>query len=281
MALKILKPVTASSRGTILINRKKDVTRTTATKTLTVAKRNKSGRSHGKVSVQHKGGGNARRYRIIDFKRSLRDIAGVVASIEYDPNRNVYISLVVYENGQKAYILTPEGIKVGQRVMTGENASIEVGNALPLHKIPVGSQVHNIEVNPGSGGVLVRSAGMSATLMGFDEFNRAQIKLPSKEVRLVNSACYATVGTLSNSDHKNTKVGKAGRNRWKGIRPTVRGMVKPPSDHPHGGGEAKGVIGHVVKDTWGNIRGKNTRRKKNRYNSLRLVNRKGQKIVTK
>jgi large subunit ribosomal protein L2 len=281
VALKILKPVTPSSRGTVLVAKKKDTTRSTPTRSLTRRLKKSSGRSHGKISTHHKGGGNAKRYRIIDFKRGIRDLAGVITSIEYDPNRNVYISLVVYENGQKTYILTPQGVNVGDKVSAGDNASADIGNAMPLNKIPVGTQVHNIEINPGSGGVMVRAAGMSATLMGFDEDNRAQIKLPSKEVRLVNSACYATIGTLSNTDNKNTKKGKAGRNRWLGIRPTVRGMVKPPSDHPHGGGEAKGVIGHVVKDRWGNIRGKNTRRKKNRFSQLRLVNRKGQKIVTK
>lgn len=281
MALKVLKPVTASNRGTILVDHKSNVSGARPTRSLTKIVKKSSGRSHGKISVHHKGGGNQRRYRVIDFKRQVRDIQGVVETIEYDPNRNVYISLIVYTNGQKSYILAPEGLTVGSKVMAGENAPLLTGNALPLNKIPLGTAVHNIEINPGSGGVMVRTAGSSAVLMGFDEAGKAQLKLPSKEIRLVHPNCYATIGTLSNSELKNTKIGKAGRNRWKGIRPTVRGMVKPPSDHPHGGGEAKGVIGHVAKDRWGNVKGKKTRRVNHRFTQMILVNRKGTKIRVK
>jgi len=230
--------------------------------------------------MHHKGGSVKRKYRIIDFDRSIRDIEGTVETIEYDPNRNVYVSLVGYSNGVKAYMLTPEGVKVGTKVMSGDDAPIEPGNSLPLLKIPVGTQIHNIELNPGSGAVMVRSAGGVASILGFDK-GYAQIRMPSKEVRLINVKCYATIGTLSNADFKNTIVGKAGRNRRKGIRPTVRGMVKSPVAHPHGGGEAKGVIGHIPRDRWGNIRGKITRRRKNKYKHLILVNRKGRKVLAK
>lgn len=280
MALKVLKPTNASRRGTILIDHKQTVTEKKPYGPLTVTLKRAVGRSQGKISTRHRGGKGTTKYRIIDFRRTVRDIEGRVATIEYDPNRNVYISLIKFTNGQASYILTPQGLTVGDIVMAGDSAPANTGNAMPISKIPVGSQIHNIELNPGSGGTMVRAAGLSATLMGFDK-EMAQLKLPSKEVRLVNAKCYATIGVLSNADYKNTVVGKAGRNRWKGIRPTVRGMVMPPSEHPHGGGEAKGVIGHVVKDKWGNIRGVKTRRKKNRFTKNILVNRKGQKVKVK
>jgi large subunit ribosomal protein L2 len=280
VALKVLKPTNASRRGTILIDHSKVVTTDKPLKKLTVTLKRAVGRSGGKISVRHRGGKGTVKYRIIDFKRSIRDIEGTVATIEYDPNRNVYISLVKYSNGQVAYILTPQGIEVGTKVMAGDEAPLTTANALPLNKIPVGTPIHNLELNPGSGGTMVRAAGTTATLMGFDK-GKAIIKLPSKEMRLLNSNCYATIGVLSNADDKNTVIGKAGRNRWKGVRPTVRGMVMPPSEHPHGGGEAKGVIGHVAKDKWGNVKGTKTRRKKNRFTKNILVNRKGQKVKVK
>jgi len=280
VALKVLKPTTPSRRGTILIDHKQTVTTKKPEASLVMVIKKPAGRAGGKISVHHKGGGVQKKYRIIDFKRSVRGITGKVKTIEYDPNRNVYISLVSYSNGQKAYILTPQNLKVDDKVMAGEDAPIEIGNALPLTKIPAGTEVHNIEINPGSGGTMVRAAGLSATLMGFIG-QKAQLKLPSKEIRYVNINCYATIGALSNADFKNTKLGKAGRSRWKGVRPTVRGLVKDPADHPHGGGEAKGVIGHVVKDAWGNIRGKKTRRTRNRFTSNILINRKNQKVKQK
>jgi large subunit ribosomal protein L2 len=280
VALKKLKPVTPSSRGTIFVDNKPFVTSKPTTKRLLKTVKKPAGRSGGKISMNHRGGAVKKLYREVDFSRKIRDLEGTVTTVEYDPNRNAYISLITYSNGVKAYILTVEGMEVGQKVMAGDEAPIENGNALPIGKIPTGTVVHNIEVNPGSGGTLVRSAGTSASILGFDG-NYAQVRLPSKEVRLINVKCYATIGTISNADFKNTLVGKAGRNRRKGIRPTVRGMVKAPSAHPHGGGEAKGVIGHIPRDTWGNIRGKKTRRIKNRYNHLILVNRKGRKIVAK
>ena len=280
MALKILKPITAGQRGTILVDHSKVVTTNKPESTLLKVIKKPAGRSRGRISMHHKGGGVAKKYRIIDFKRSVRNIPGRVETIEYDPNRNVYISLINFVDGKKSYILTPEGLQVGATVYAGENSPIEIGNALPLNKIPVGTEVHNIELNIGNGGVFVRSAGLYATIMGFDG-NRAQLRMPSKEIRIVSADCYATIGKLSNADHKNIVLGKAGRNRWRGVRPTVRGMVKPPSEHPHGGGEAKSSIGHVAKDRWGNVKGKNTRRPKNRFTKNRLVNRKGRKIVVK
>ncbi len=281
MALKILKPTNASRRGTILVDHKATVTAKKPKSSLVVKLKKNSGRSGGKITVHHKGGAVKKNYRIIDFKRAIRDVYGTVKTIEYDPNRNVYISLIAYTDGKYAYVLTPQGVGVGDKIIAGDDVPVDNGNAMPLNKIPVGTQIHNIEINPGAGGVMVRAAGMSATLMGFDERKMAQIKMPSKEVRVVNSSCYATIGVLSNADYKNTIIGKAGRNRWKGVRPTVRGMVKPPSEHPHGGGEAKGVIGHVAKDRWGNVKGTKTRRKKHRFTKFILVNRKGQKVKQK
>lgn len=280
MALKVLKPVTASSRHTVLVDKRGVFTKSKPEKSLVTRIKKPAGRSGGKVSMRHKGDLVIKKYRKVDFARRKHDVQATVSSIEYDPNRNTFISLITYIDGEKAYILSPNGIKVGQKVTNGENAPAEVGNALPLSKIPVGSEIHNIEINPGSGGVLVRSAGLAATLLGFDK-DYAQVRMPSKEVRLINVNCYATIGALSNPDHKNIKLGKAGRNRWKGVRPTVRGMAQHPASHPHGGGEAKGVIGHIPRDPWGNIRGKNTRRKKNRFSKMRLINRKGRKLLGK
>jgi large subunit ribosomal protein L2 len=280
VALKVLKPTNASRRGTILVDHKASITTDKPFKKLTVTLKRAVGRSGGRISVRHRGGKGTIKYRIIDFKRSLRDVEGTIATIEYDPNRNVYISLIQYLNGQVGYILSPQGVKVGDKVMAGEDSPVNLGCALPVRKIAIGTEIHNIELNPGSGGVMVRAAGLSATLMGFDK-DKAQIKLPSKEIRLINADCYATIGVLSNADHKNIVLGKAGRNRWKGVRPTVRGMVMPPSEHPHGGGEAKGVIGHVAKDKWGNVKGTKSRRKKNRFTQNILVNRKGQKVKVK
>lgn len=280
MALKVLKPVTPASRGTVRINHKAVVTTSKPKKKLTKHIKKPAGRAGGKISMHHKGGAVKKLYREIDFGRKIREVEGTIASIEYDPNRNVYISLVNYSNGTQAYILTPEGVKVGKKIIAGEEAALETGNATKLSRIPLGIAIHNIELNPGSGGTMVRAAGLSATILGTDG-EYTQVRLPSKEVRLINSNSYATIGTLSNADFRNTNVGKAGKNRRKGVRPTTRGMVQDPASHPHGGGEAKGVIGHTPRDKWGNIRGKLTRRKSNRFNRFRLVNRKGRKIIVK
>lgn len=280
MALKVLKPVTPSSRGVVLMKHKRSELSKAKAKKLLVEIKKPAGRSGGKISMHHKGGSVKKLYRKIDFDWSIKNIEGKVETIEYDPNRNVYVSLVSFSNGVKTYILKPEGVIVGSKIIAGEDAPIESGNSLPLSKIPVGTEIHNIELNPGSGAVMVRSAGGVASVLGFDK-NFAQVRLPSKEVRLVNIKCYATIGTLSNADFKNTIIGKAGRNRRKGVRPTVRGMVKSPDNHPHGGGEAKGVIGHIPRDRWGNIRGKKTRRGKNKFQHMILVTRKGRKVLAK
>ncbi|BDQ04916.1 MAG: 50S ribosomal protein L2 [Candidatus Dojkabacteria bacterium] len=278
MALKKLKPVTPSSRGVTLVDYRSIVTNKNPYKPLTIHLKSARGRSGGKITMHHKGGGVKKLYRVIDFSRRIRDVEGKIKTIEYDPNRSCFISLVSYSNGLKNYIITPQDVKVGDKIIAGENVPVEVGNAVPLSRIPVGTTVHNIEINPGSGGTLVRAAGTSAVVIGFSG-DYAQIRMPSKEIRLINTKCYATIGAVSNPDYKNILKGSAGRNRRKGIRPTVRGMVKPPSAHPHGGGEAKGVIGHIPKDRWGNVRGKITRRKRHRYNHMRLVNRKGRKLL--
>ena len=280
MALKVLKPVTPSQRGHVRINYRATVTKSKPTKRLTTEIKKPAGRAGGKISMHHKGGEVKRLYRQIDFGRKIRNVQGTISSIEYDPNRNVFISLVNYANGVQAYILSTEGMKVGDKVISSDDATLENGNATKLSRIPLGVAIHNIELNPGSGGTMVRAAGLSATILGVDG-EYTQVRLPSKEVRLINSNSYATIGTLSNGDFRNTNIGKAGRNRWKGVRPTTRGMVQDPASHPHGGGEAKGVIGHTPRDKWGNIRGKLTRRKSNRFNKFRLVNRKGRKIVAK
>lgn len=282
MALKYLKPTTPSSRGTVTINYKQELKGDKSKKTKALKKplKGSAGRAGGKVSVRHKERGVKKFYRLIDYRRKIRDIEGKIETIEYDPNRNVFISSVIYTNGIRAYILTPQGVNVGDKVVAGEDVAVESGNAMPLAKVPAGTEVHNIEINPNAGGALVRSAGGSAMVMGFDGKN-VQLRLPSKEIRLINSQCYATIGVLSNSDYKNTIVGKAGKNRRRGIRPTVRGMVMPPSAHPHGGGEGKGVIGHVAKDVYGNVRGKKTRRKKHRFTKYILVTRKGKKVIVK
>lgn len=279
MALKVLKPTTPGQRGTVLVDRSV-LTAGKPIKSLTVTIKGPTGRSKGKVTTRHKGGRLIRKYRIIDFKRSVRNVYGTITTIEYDPFRNAFVSLVVYDNGQKRYIITPHNVSVGHRIITAENASPDIGNSMPLKNIPVGQQVYNIELMPNSKGTIVRSAGTSAVLLGFDG-DYAQIRLPSKEVRLFKKDCYATIGVVSNPDAKNEVLGKAGRNRWRGVRPTVRGMVMPPNAHPHGGGEAKGVIGHIPRDPWGNIRGKLTRRKRNRFSKFIITNRKGRKHIKK
>lgn len=282
MALKFIKPVTPSQRGNVRIDYSKELSYSNSKtpKKLRKPLKGSAGRSGGRISIRHKSRGVKSHYRVIDFSRKIRNVNGEIKSIEYDPNRSAFISLVVYENGLKSYILTPKGVKVGDKVISGDEVSLEVGNATKLSRISPGIEVHNIELNPGSGGTMVRSAGTSAVILGSDGVY-TQLRLPSKEVRLVNSNSYATIGSISNSDYINTNIGKAGINRRKGVRPTTRGMVQDPSSHPHGGGEGKGVIGHVPKDKWGNVRGKLTRRKKNRFNKFRLSNRKGGKIVTK
>lgn len=235
MALKNYKPMTPGTRGLILIDRT-DLHKGAPEKTLTVGLKSKGGRNNfGHVTVRHQGGGHKRRYRLIDFARKKMDIPATVARIEYDPNRTAFIALIEYKDGEKAYILAPRDLKVGDVVISAERADIKPGNAMPLKNMPIGTIVHNVELKPRAGGQLARSAGCYAQLMGKDGVY-AQIKMNSGELRRVHSECLATVGTVSNQDQKNINLGKAGRARWLGIRPSVRGMAMNPNDHPMGGG---------------------------------------------
>jgi len=227
--------------------------------------------SYGRITVRHRGGGAARLYRIIDFSRSHRDVPGKVVSIEYDPNRNVHISLVVYADGTKSYILRPEGLVVGQEIIAGKDVEAKVGNCLPLRSLPIGFTVHNVEITPKSGGTFARSAGTSVQVVAKGD-QHATLKLPSGEIRLVHLDCWATVGVLGNADHKNITVGKAGRTRRMGIRPTVRGMAMNPVDHPHGGGEGRSKSGSHPVSPWG--KGAKGTRTRTRVNPLILKRRK-------
>ncbi|MFO8101647.1 MAG: 50S ribosomal protein L2 [Dehalococcoidia bacterium] len=263
MSLKIYKPTSPGRRGMTGL-KFEDLTKKKPEKSLTVPIRKKGGRNNtGKLTVRHRGGGAKRRYRIIDFKRNKTGIPGKVASIEYDPNRSANIALIHYADGEKRYILAPVGLKVGSPVMAGSNAEIKPGNAMPLKSIPMGTSIHNIELNPGQGGKLVRSAGNAATLYGIDE-GFALIRLPSKEVRRVREECMATIGQVGNVDYDAVTIGKAGRKRNMGWRPTVRGSAMNPVDHPHGGGEGRAPIGLPgPKTPWGKpARGVKTRKNK-------------------
>ncbi|MGM8216184.1 50S ribosomal protein L2 [Bacillaceae bacterium W0354] len=243
MAIKKYKPTSNGRRNmTTLTN--DEITTDKPEKSLLAPLKKRAGRNHqGKLTVRHHGGGHKRQYRIIDFKRNKDGIPGRVATIEYDPNRSANIALVNYVDGEKRYILAPKGLKVGQEIMSGEGADIKVGNALPLNKIPVGTTVHNIELKPGFGGQLVRSAGSSAQILGKEDDKYTLVRLASGETRMILSTCRATIGQVGNIEHELVRVGKAGRSRWKGIRPTVRGSVMNPNDHPHGGGEGRAPIG--------------------------------------
>ena len=251
-------------------------------KSLTVSLKKNAGRNaQGKITVRHRGGGSKRKYRIIDFKRNKDGVPATVKSIEYDPNRTANIALIAYADGQKAYILAPEGLKVGQKVMNGADAEIAVGNCLPLENIPVGTQIHNIELMPGKGGQLVRAAGNSAQLMA-KEGKYATLRLPSGEMRMVPIGARATIGVIGNGEHALVNIGKAGRKRNMGIRPTVRGSVMNPNDHPHGGGEGKTSVGRPGPCTpWGKpALGLKTRKKNNKSNKM-IVRRRDGKALAK
>jgi large subunit ribosomal protein L2 len=249
MGIKTYKPITAGMRQWVSLDYK-ELTTDKPEKSLTVGRGEKAGRdSNGRISVRHKGGGHKRRYRIIDFKRDKIGVPGKVATIEYDPNRSANIALVVYADGEKRYILAPKGITVGAKIMSGPDAPIEAGNALPLENIPLGFQVHNIELTLGKGGQITRSAGTGA-LIAAKGGDYVTVKLPSGEMRMIFKKCYATIGTVGNEDHMNVQFGKAGRKRWLGVRPSVRGMAMNPVDHPHGGGEGKNKGIHPVSP-WG------------------------------
>ena len=263
MAIRNYKPTTPGRRKmSTLIN--EDITKSTPEKSLTVTLKKNSGRNNqGKITTRHQGGRVKRKYRIIDFKRNKLNIPGVVASIEYDPNRTANIALINYIDGEKRYILAPKGLTVGARIEAGDNVDIVVGNSLPLMNIPVGTMVHNIELRPGKGGELARSAGTSAQILGRED-KYVMIRLSSGEQRKVLGTCKATIGEVGNEDASLVKAGKAGRNRLKGIRPTVRGSVMNPNDHPHGGGEGRAPVGRKAPVTpWGKpALGYKTRKKK-------------------
>ncbi len=250
MGIRKINPTSPGQRG-MMKSDYSEITTTAPEKSLLQALRKKAGRNNtGKITCRHKGGGHKRAYRIIDFKRDKFGIPGTVKTIEYDPNRNVRISLVVYADGEKRYILTPEDIKTGDVIVSGPQAEVQTGNALPLELIPLGSVVHNIELIPGRGAKLVRTAGGGAQLMA-KEGNYVTVKMPSSEMRMIRKECLATIGVLGNSEYKNLKLGKAGRKRHLGIRPTVRGVTMNPCDHPHGGGEGKTGPGGNPKTPWG------------------------------
>ncbi|HIT37042.1 MAG TPA: 50S ribosomal protein L2 [Candidatus Onthousia faecipullorum] len=251
MAIKNYKPTTPGRRGMSTLTNE-EITKSTPEKSLTVTLKKNSGRNNqGKITVRHQGGGVKRKYRLIDFKRDKKDIAGVVASIEYDPNRTANIALINYMDGEKRYIIAPKNLKVGDKVISGENVDIKVGNALPIMNIPVGTVIHNIELRPGKGAALARSAGSSAQILG-REGKYVMIRLSSGEQRKVLGTCMATVGVVGNEDASLVKLGKAGRKRHMGIRPTVRGSVMNPNDHPHGGGEGRAPVGRKAPLTpWG------------------------------
>ena len=263
MVIKTFNPYTPSRRHMTVADRS-EITADKPEKSLTVSLKKNSGRNNqGKITVRHHGGGSRRKYRIIDFKRNKDGIPATVKTIEYDPNRTANIALIAYVDGQKAYILAPEGLKVGQKIMNGPEAEIETGNCLPLENIPVGTQIHNIELQPGKGGQLVRAAGNAAQLMA-KEGKYATLRLPSGEMRMVPIKCRATVGVIGNGEHALVNIGKAGRKRHMGIRPTVRGSVMNPNDHPHGGGEGRAPVGRKAPVTpWGKpALGQKTRKKK-------------------
>ena len=251
MAIKVYKPVNNSRRG-MTVTDYSGLSKVAPEKSLLEPVKKTAGRnSYGRITVRHIGGGNRKKYRVIDFKRDKRGMNATVMTLEYDPNRSAFIALVQYEDGEKRYIIAPDGLKVGDTVRAGADADIKPGNALPLENIPVGTFIYNIELYPGKGGQLVRSAGNTAQLMA-KENGYALLRLPSGELRNVQASCYASIGTVSNLDHENVNRGKAGKTRHLGIRPTVRGSVMNPNDHPHGGGEGKSPVGRPGPVTpWG------------------------------
>ncbi len=277
MAIRLYKP-TSPARRFMSVLTFEEITKKAPEKSLVEYLKKNAGRNkQGKITVRHQGGGNKIKYRIIDFKRNKLDIPAKVAAIEYDPNRSAFIALLNYADGEKRYILAPQGLTVGDKVVSGETADIKPGNALPLANIPVGTLIHNLELKPGRGGQLVRSAGLSAQLMA-KEGAYAQVRLPSGEVRRLPVNAKATIGTVGNSDHENIRIGKAGRVRHMGIRPTVRGVVMNPVDHPHGGGEGKSPVGMPAPVTpWGKVALGLKTRKHKKYSNKMIVKRAGSK----
>ena len=277
MGIRKYNPTTPGLRG-MTVSTFEEITETTPEKSLTVALKKNAGRnSRGKITVRHRGGGAKAKYRIIDFKRNKDGIAGNVTTIEYDPNRSANIALIVYADGEKRYIIAPDGLKVGDVIYSGTDVDIQTGNALPLANIPVGTLIHNIELKPGKGAQLARSAGNGAQLMAKEE-KYAQVRLPSGEVRKVLLVCRATIGEVGNVDHSNISIGKAGRKRHMGWRPTVRGSVMNPNDHPHGGGEGRAPVGRKSPVTpWGKPALGYKTRKKNKASDKYIVKRRNDK----
>ena len=277
MAIKVYKPTT-NARRNMSVTDYSGLSKVAPEKSLLEPLKKHSGRnSYGRITVRHRGGGNRRKYRIIDFKRNKFDVEGTVKSIEYDPNRSAFIALVEYEDGEKSYIIAPQGLKVGSKVVAGETADIKPGNALPLKSIPTGTFVHNVELYPGKGAQLARAAGNMAQLMA-KENGYALLRLPSGELRNVPEICMATIGQVGNIDHENVKIGKAGRKRNMGIRPTVRGSVMNPNDHPHGGGEGKSPVGRPGPVTpWGKPALGYKTRKSNKASDKLIVRRRDSK----
>ena len=276
MAIKRYKPTTPGRRG-MTVTDYSGLSKVAPEKSLLEPVKKHSGRNNtGRITVRHQGGGNRRKYRVIDFKREKLDMPATVLTLEYDPNRSANIALIQYEDGEKRYILAPVNLKAGHKIMTGPDADILPGNALPLANIPVGTVIHNVELHPGNGAQLVRSAGTAAQLMA-KEGGDAQIRLPSGEVRIVRTNCYATIGQVGNIEHENINIGKAGRKRHMGIRPTVRGSVMNPNDHPHGGGEGRAPVGRPGPVTpWGKpAMGLKTRKAKNPTNKFIIKRRNG------
>ena len=277
MAIRVYKP-TSSARRFMSVLTFEEITKKTPEKSLTEYLKKNAGRNkQGKITVRHQGGGNKVKYRIIDFKRDKKDVPAKVAAIEYDPNRSAFIALLNYADGEKRYILAPLDLKVGDTVVAGETADIKPGNALPLRNIPVGTLIHNLELKPGKGGQLVRSAGAYAQLMGKEE-DYAQVRMPSGEFRKLPMGAMATIGTVGNTDHSNVRIGKAGRSRHMGIRPSVRGVVMNPCDHPHGGGEGRSPVGMPAPmSPWGKKTQGVKTRKHRKYSDKMIVKRAGKR----
>ena len=279
MGIKTFNPYTPSRRAMTQLDNA-EITKSTPEKSLTVSLNKTAGRNNqGKITVRHHGGGSRRKYRIIDFKRNKVDVPATVKSIEYDPNRTANIALICYADGEKSYIIAPNGLKVGDVLMNGENAEVKVGNCLPLSAIPVGTEIHNVELYPGKGGQLVRAAGNTAQLMA-KEGKYATLRLPSGEMRLVPIVCRATIGTVGNVEHGLVNIGKAGRKRNMGIRPTVRGSVMNPNDHQHAGGEGRAPVGRSGPCTpWGKpALGLKTRKKNKKSNKMIIRRRDGKNM---
>ena len=276
MALKIFKSYTKSTRGTVLVDRK-DLWKGKSLKSLTTGSHSTGGRNNlGRITSRHKGAGHKQKYRQIDFYRKKDDVEAKIERIEYDPNRSSYVALIKYSDNKMSYIIAPNKINKGDTIISGRNKEIKIGNCMPLSDIPAGTDVHNVELSPNSGGKLARSAGSSAKISGLDD-NYCIIKLASGEIRKIISTARATIGSVSNSDHQNIKIGKAGRNRWKGIRPQSRGVVMNPVDHPHGGGEGKTSGGRDPVSPWGQS-AKGLKTRKNKRTNKYIISRKKKRI---